>query len=310
MRWLAGAAAVLVLGVVGMTAGPKYWTRTAPAAPGTLVVNSIPPGSEVIVDGRLEGTTPATLTLDPGEHKLEVRRRGATRHLTVNLGSGERKSETVQWGAAEQTGELKVTTSPPGARVSIDGVFRGETPLTLTDLSTGRHVVVLEGVGGTIRRNVRIDPDVPQELDIPLYSGWVSIGSSIALSVYENGRLLGSTIDNDRLMLPAGRHDLEFVNEDLGFRTTRAIDVVPGEVKPLALQPQGTANFNAVPWAEVFIAGQRVGETPIANVQVPLGTHEIVFRHPEHGERRMTTTIKAGSPAQVSVDFTKGPGGD
>jgi hypothetical protein len=308
VRWIVGAAAAVVLAAVAIPAANRYWPRSA-VPPGTIVVNSIPPGSEVIVDGRLEGTTPATVTATPGEHKIEVRRNGATRHITVSVGSGERKSETVQWGAAEQTGTLKVTTSPPGARVSIDGAFRGETPLTLTDLATGRHVVILEGVGGTIRRNVRIDPDVPQELDLPLYSGWVSVGSPVALSIYEGGRLLGSTIDSDRLMLPAGRHDLEFVNEDLGFRTTRAVDVVPGEVKAIAVQPQGAVNLNAIPWAEVFIDGQRAGETPLANVSVPLGTHEIVFRHPELGERRVTTTVKAGAPIQVSVDFNKGSGG-
>ena len=51
---------------------------------------------------------------------------------------------------------------------------------------------------------------------------------------------------------------------------------------------------NALPWAEVSIDGERVGETPIGSVQVPIGTHEVVFRHPDLGERRTTATVTTG----------------
>jgi hypothetical protein len=54
----------------------------------------------------------------------------------------------------------------------------------------------------------------------------------------------------------------------------------------------------------VWIDGNRVGETPIANLEVPLGTRVFIFKHPQHGERRVTATITA-TPSAVSVDFTK-----
>jgi hypothetical protein len=38
---------------------------------------------------------------------------------------------------------------------------------------------------------------------------------------------------------------------------------------------------------------------------VRLGSHEIVFRHPELGERRQTVIVTLGSPARVSVDMRK-----
>ena len=44
--------------------------------------------------------------------------------------------------------------------------------------------------------------------------------------------------------------------------------------------------LNALPWAEVWIDGESIGETPIGKVSVPIGWHEIVFRHPELGEKR------------------------
>ena len=51
--------------------------------------------------------------------------------------------------------------------------------------------------------------------------------------------------------------------------------------------------------------GDRVGETPIGNVSVPIGPHEIVFRHPELGELRHAATVTMNGPARVSVDLRK-----
>ena len=41
------------------------------------------------------------------------------------------------------------------------------------------------------------------------------------------------------------------------------------------------------------------------DLAVPVGTHEIVFRHPELGEHRTTTIVTFGTPARVSVDLRK-----
>ena len=61
--------------------------------------------------------------------------------------------------------------------------------------------------------------------------------------------------------------------------------------------------INAIPWAEVLVDGTRVGETPIGNITVPIGTHEVIFRHPELGERRLTVTVTTGEPVKVGVDL-------
>ena len=65
------------------------------------------------------------------------------------------------------------------------------------------------------------------------------------------------------------------------------MDVKAGQVTPLVVPvPNGTLNINAQPWAAVWIDGASIGETPLGNLSVVPGEHEIVFRHPELGERR------------------------
>jgi hypothetical protein len=135
--------------------------------------------------------------------------------------------------------------------------------------------------------------------------GWISVRAPFVVEIHENGRLLGTT-ETDRLTLTAGTHQLEFVNQPLGFRATRAVQVAPGKVISLPLElPNGVVNLNAAPWAEVFIDGRPVGETPIGNLSVPIGPHEIVFRHPELGERRHAVSVTVGIPVRISVEMRK-----
>lgn len=69
--------------------------------------------------------------------------------------------------------------------------------------------------------------------------------------------------------------------------------------------PPGRVSINAQPWAEVFIDSRLVGETPLANLSVPVGEHEVLFRHPELGERRQRVTVRADAPARVSASFER-----
>jgi hypothetical protein len=69
--------------------------------------------------------------------------------------------------------------------------------------------------------------------------------------------------------------------------------------------PDGLVNLNASPWAEAWIDGRRIGETPLANIKMPLGDHEALFRHPQLGERRQTFTVTANEPTRVALDLRK-----
>jgi serine/threonine-protein kinase len=60
---------------------------------------------------------------------------------------------------------------------------------------------------------------------------------------------------------------------------------------------------NALPWAEVWIDGEHVGETPLGNLTRTIGTHEVVFRHPELGEKKQTITVTLREPARIGVDL-------
>jgi hypothetical protein len=136
-------------------------------------------------------------------------------------------------------------------------------------------------------------------------SGGVRLSSNIPLNVLEGDRVLGSTADGP-IVATEGTHELELVNAPLGYRTRQTITIKAGIITPLTLPaPMGRLNINAQPWAQVLIDDNPIGETPLANVSVPLGQHEIVFRHPDLGERRETVTVRGDTVARVTTVFER-----
>ena len=125
------------------------------------------------------------------------------------------------------------------------------------------------------------------------------------MDVLEDGRIIGSSA-MDRLMLPAGKHDLELVSDAFGVRTSASVQVPAGGTVavPLTL-PSGTISVNALPWADVWVDGQPMGTTPLGNVSIAVGNHEVLWRHPQLGERRQTVKVTSAVAARATVDFTK-----
>jgi hypothetical protein len=200
-------------------------------------------------------------------------------------------------------GQLVISTDPAGARVLLDGKPVGESPVTLPSVSPGRHTITLITDTGNVKKTVRVEGGKSVSLDVPIFSGFAAISAPIVVEVSEGGRLLGTS--ENQIMLSPGKHQLKFTNNALNYQASQAVEIEPGETFKMSLDPRGTANINAQPWAEVWIDGVKAGETPIANVSIALGVREIVFRNPQFGERKVVTTITGGAPAALSVDFTK-----
>ena len=180
------------------------------------------------------------------------------------------------------------------------------------------HTVTVDGKAGTVTKDVEIQGGATASLMLPLAapapelatpaaSGWITVNAPLDVQIFENGQLLG-TNRSAKIAAPVGKHDLEIGNEAVGFRVTRSVMVAQGQATVLKVDaPKGSLSLNAVPWAEVWIDGERLGETPIGNVQLTIGTHDVLFRHPELGEQRFTPTVTLNAPARVSADLRRKP---
>jgi hypothetical protein len=130
------------------------------------------------------------------------------------------------------------------------------------------------------------------------------VTSAVQLQVLEDGKLLGST--SGPIVLSEGKHTIDLVNDTLEFRSHASTAVKAGQMTALAISiPNGHLSINALPWADVLIDGKPVGQTPLANLSVAIGEHEIVFRNPQFPEQHQTAVVKVDTPTRVSMTFQK-----
>jgi hypothetical protein len=302
-RWIVpGLVSVVVLQtvVIAVVASRSSVRAAAVPAAATLVLDSPQPGATVTVDGKPAGVTPLRLNVGATTKSIRFEPVGsAAIRPTGGAASPMAPAPTA----------MDVTSDPAGARVVIDGKPSGVTPVSVT-VDPGSHEVSVSNGSSSMSRTVRVGAGTTAAVLASLVApasgaGWVTIASPVELQILEGGVVIGTTAAA-RLMLPAGRHDLVVSNATLGFQAPVRVDVQAGKSGITTVGvPNGSLSINALPWATVSLDGRDLGTTPLANVDVPLGTHDIVVRHPQLGERRQSVLVTTKGPVRLVVDLNK-----
>jgi formylglycine-generating enzyme required for sulfatase activity len=96
-----------------------------------ITVTSEPPGAEVRVDGNVTGETPLVMELSAGERIVELRLGGYNAWSDVVSVLADQPQSLALVALTEADGRIELISSPVGAAVSVDGEYRGQTPLTV-----------------------------------------------------------------------------------------------------------------------------------------------------------------------------------
>jgi hypothetical protein len=201
---------------------------------------------------------------------------------------------------AAATTQPPVASLEPAPPATTASTLTAAAPCEVTGATASESDAVLPGAGANGGDGAGVTPPAA-----PIAAGLVAVVAPFPLQIYARGRLVG-TSEAETVMLPLGAHDLELANEAIGYRVRRPVVVQAGRRAMVRIDaPSGTLHVNATPWAEVWVDDQRAGETPIGNLQVPVGSRELVFRHPDLGERRARVLVTLKEPARISVDMRK-----
>jgi len=313
-------AIVVALAVLGAVGGLGYYFggaealenwRTPPR--GLLLLESKPVGATVTMDGVQKGQTPLVLSVAPGSYHVEFSLGDESRAVTVPVEKGAEAYQVVSLYPPGPPGTLEITSAPPGAAVSVDGEPRGTTPLTLSDIAPGEHVVAAQSPVARVEDTVEVLAGAVVPVTLPL-SGFLEVKAPFEVAVFDRARQVGRS-GAGKFPLPAGRRLLTFVNEELQYEDDRNVQVpAGGTVRVDLVPPSGTLNFTADTESEVFLDGRPLGSTPLGNVPVSLGSHEVLYRHPKWGEQRYGILVSLGSPARLhavmatrSITVTRAP---
>lgn len=311
-------AAVVVAFLLLSASAFIIWPEAA-RADASLRVESDPVGAEVRLDGQVRGRTPLVLTLNPGTYAVAVGDGPTARERRVTLAESERASvhhvltstAATGWSPLEPPAALatlSVVTRPPGGTVIVDGTPRGAAPLVVRNLRAGVHQLTVKNQGMVYEDRVTLEAGNTSRVVVGTNSaatsaGWLSVQAPLRLQVHEDGTLIGTT-DTERFMLPTGEHRLTFSDPETGFSNTQAVRIGAGSTTGIAIPiPRAPVNVNAIPWADVSIDNERIGETPIGNHMLMLGTHDVELRHPQLGTKRLRFSVSLKGPNRVAVNM-------
>jgi hypothetical protein len=154
---------------ISVTLGEPSISIDTPVQPGGMNLQSVPDGASVTVNGEYRGKTPLDLTgLSAGSYVVTFSRFGfMEQSVLVRVGQGQ--VAEVKATLMPKSGTLAVNSSPPGARIQLDGVDAGFSPVILANISSDNHTVTLEKDGYvTAVRQVRITADQVNPVDVSL----------------------------------------------------------------------------------------------------------------------------------------------
>ena len=174
-------------------------------------VTSNPPGATIYEGGKVIGETPAVLELMEGTHALTVIREGFKAWDGSVDASPNRRIviPTIEFEPADA--RVLVKTIPSGANVTVNGRYRGQSPVRV-DLSPDvDYQIELSKAGyGKTARRVRLQAAASEEITVDLTArvGVVTVNAVPGdATVYIDGRARGT--GSVELNLPSAPHRLE-----------------------------------------------------------------------------------------------------
>jgi formylglycine-generating enzyme required for sulfatase activity len=136
---------------------------------GDVSIGSMPEGAKVIVDEKPVGETPLTVQLLPGTYRLEVsadRYKTWQTQLTVQPNEPQ-VLDNIKLLPAD--GILTLSSSPPGANVTVGEGYVGRTPLEVALVPQTTHLVHISKAGyEKATRKVTVSPAQVKELTVEL----------------------------------------------------------------------------------------------------------------------------------------------
>ena len=313
-----------------------------PTGPGVIAFESDPPGAAIRIDGEvLAERTPATIRELPlGHYRVSITSDGFvpfTQEIDLTTAAAESAVHaTLARPSASSFGVVRLTTTPVGAHILVDGRDTGlVTPATVPEIEPGvshTFAVSLDGWVSVTRtlllsagqveditvslertplgpdealvRIVTDPPDARVQLDATWYEGGSPFELRIAARTYRL-RITHPTrrMDERDLVLPGGRTtELTVTLERERERPVPS----PGDHpdRPPVPSGPGAITIQATPWCNVSIDGRAVGETPVVEHALPSGSHTVTCVNPElNVTRTVRVEVRVGETTRTRISL-------
>lgn len=228
--------------VAGMGEEQEF-TFTLQPAWAEISLISEPAGAEVLVEGKVAGRTPLEIELLQDDHDLVLRKKDYADYklpVSVQAGVAQRIGPVALIPA---TARVALTSKPPGAALTVDGSYKGKTPLTLELTPGEEHALTMSLPGYAMAsQTVIFSPNEKASLNIPLEPvyGTVFVASQpVDALIKVNGKPSGKATGRLRLQADV-THELTVYRK--GYATAKK-EIIPrsghSQQVDIRLRPEG-----------------------------------------------------------------------
>ncbi|MDY0061381.1 MAG: PEGA domain-containing protein [Myxococcota bacterium] len=304
---------------------PAPRQQPLPAGKGRLVLRSTPPGATVWL-GRAElgrcGPGGVSVALDPGRHGLRFQLPGhQDKRAEAEVVAGAEREVSValvpvasdgpgDLDASGQPGVLAVRSTPPRARILVDGQDTGKLTDTNLRLPPGRYVLqvtkdlYLPGPEKVL--DLRAGDMVVHEETLTANFGELHVASRPpGAEVLIDGQTVGKT-PLHRPQQTAGRLRIT-LRYPLHLEASKEVELARGgklELSETLTPAYGTFEIVSVPpGADVLLDGRPVGQTPATLREVPLGQHRLALQLHLHERLEAPLTVAAGDTRTLRYEL-------
>ncbi len=297
-------------------------------ASGSIYVTSSPSGAQATLDNSDTQTTPCSFSSVPvGSHSLYVYMSGfQPYYATVNVRSGQTATVNAYLNPSQTYGSLRVSSSPSGADIYIDGNYFGYTPTTVGNIVPGTHSVLLRLAGyqdwtGSVNivaaSTTTISPTLSANPS-PNY-GYIQVGSTPSgAGIYLDGTYQGRTVSGDTFDISnvvPGSHIIQLTLQ--GYEDyTSTVTVSAGQTvlvnaalsrNPVSPTTGSIEVISAPSGAEVYVDNVYRGYTPMTVQNIAPGSHVVLLQLGGYENWQSTVTVNAGKTTSVSATFAEAP---
>jgi len=263
---------------------------------GSYYITSDPDGAQVWIDDtEIAGITP-----------LEVDNQSAGEH-TIYVEKGNYSAETIAFLEPDDLvkinlpmklgrGKLKISSTPFEAKVYIDGVLKGETPMVVKDLMAGEHILKLIKKGYsefTKTVFVKSNQQIKENISLGQKAELMIASLPTRAQIYINGDLFGTTPKN--ATLNTGKYNIVIKQEDYYDKET-TVDLDSGDNEELNLDLDHHLGslfvYSDPPEADIFLNGDMAGKTPLKMTDLNTGKHNIKIMKSGYYTTTETVTVK------------------
>ena len=274
----------------------------------SVYIDVKPAAAEIDIKGGLHIRLADRFLMTGGHHRISIR---YPRYYPIDreLTIGQEQNQQYSFQLQPLPGHLQIHTVPANdVQVWIDNNLKGTAPLQVRNLSQGSHTLELVADRYLpFSESINIEGlDKEQKLNVKLTPAWADVSFSTqppGADVYVDDQDMGRTPNTPEIL--QGDHNVRIKLE--GYKAwTGTISVTANEamtVPAINLEPaDAEVLLETVPArANVIVAGQYTGQTPITVALSPGEKADIRFFKEGYQRARRTLTVKSGQKQHVRI---------